>query len=147
MDGPGFGSSPLLPPERYQLDALAELVRRLVEELELEPVTFMGHSWGGAIAVRFAGTFPDLVRALVLVDSGHIDYRELPDVDVGRSAEEWIAEVRAQEVRWESPEAFESDFREALKRFSPGYSRCSSREPAPRAARFSARAPRLGGRR
>lgn len=119
VDGPGFGSSPLLPPERYHLDALVELARRLVEEIALDPVTFMGHSWGGAIAVRFAGSCPELVRALVLLDSGHIDYRELPDVDVGRSAEEWIAEVRAQEVRWESREAFESDFREASKRFSP----------------------------
>ena len=119
VDGPGFGASPLLPPERYNLEALVELARRLVEALELAPVTFMGHSWGGAIAVRFAGSFPDLVHALVLLDSGHIDYRELPEVDVGRSAEEWIAEVRAQEVRWESREAFETDFREALKRFSP----------------------------
>jgi pimeloyl-ACP methyl ester carboxylesterase len=119
VDGPGFGSSPLLPPERYRLDSLVELVRSLVEGLELEPATFMGHSWGGAIAVRFAGAFPDLVHALVLLDSGHIDYRDLPEVDVGRTAEEWIAEVRGQEVRWASREAFESDFREALRRTSP----------------------------
>lgn len=119
VDGPGFGASPLLPPERYRLDALVELARRLVEKLELAPLTLMGHSWGGAIAVRFAGAYPDLVQALVLVDSGHIDYRELPEVDVGRTAEEWIEEVRAQEVRWASREEFEADFREALKRTSP----------------------------
>lgn len=119
VDGPGFGSSPLLMPERYRLDSLAELVRRLVDVLGLEPVTFMGHSWGGAIAVRFAGASPDLVRALVLLDSGHIDYRDLPDVPANRTAEDWIAEVRDQDVRWESREAFESDFRDALKRPTP----------------------------
>jgi haloalkane dehalogenase len=119
VDGPGFGTSPLLPADRYRLDSLVELVRGLVEELALEPVTFMGHSWGGAIAVRFAGAFPELVHALVLVDSGHIDYRELPEVDLDRAAEDWIAEVRKQDVRWESRAAFESDFRESLKRSSP----------------------------
>ena len=118
VDGPGFGSSPLLPPERYRLDSLVELVRRLVDSLDLAPVTFMGHSWGGAIAVRFAGARPDLVHALILLDSGHIDYRDLPDVDVDRTAEEWIADVLEQEVTWESREAFDRDFREALTRSS-----------------------------
>jgi pimeloyl-ACP methyl ester carboxylesterase len=119
VDGPGFGSSPLLLPGRYRLDSLVELVRRLVDGLDLEPVTFMGHSWGGAIGVRFAGAFPDLVHALVLLDSGHIDYRELPDVDLDRAAEDWIAEVRKQDVRWEGRAAFEDDFRDSLKRSSP----------------------------
>jgi len=119
VDGPGFGASPLLPPERYRMEALVELARGLVTELDLETVTFMGHSWGGAVAVRFAGAYPEQVRALVLLDSGHIDYRELPDVDADRPVEAWIADARERAVSWESREAFEDDFREGLKRPSP----------------------------
>jgi pimeloyl-ACP methyl ester carboxylesterase len=119
VDGPGFGASPLLPPERYAIDELVELARRLISALDLEVMTFMGHSWGGAIAVRFAGAFPERVRALVLLDSGHIDYRELHDVDAERPVEAWIAFAREQAVSWEGREAFEDDFREALKRPTP----------------------------
>jgi pimeloyl-ACP methyl ester carboxylesterase len=119
VDGPGFGSSTLLPPERYRMEELVSLVRRLVANLDLESVILMGHSWGGAIAVRFAGAHPSLVRALVLLDSGHIDYRDFPDVEVDRSVEDWIAEARERQASWESREAFEKDFREALKRPTP----------------------------
>ena len=86
LDGPGFGDSPLLPSERYRLEALAQLAHRLVATLDLEPLVFMGHSWGGAVAVRYAAAHPSLVRAVVLLDSGHIDYRDLPDVDADRAA-------------------------------------------------------------
>src|SRR6478672_8514310 len=99
LDGPGFGDSPLLPSERYRLEALAQLAHRLVATLDLEPLVFMGHSWGGAVAVRYAAAHPSLVRAVVLLDSGHIDYRDLPDVDADRPAEEWVAEAAARDPR------------------------------------------------
>jgi pimeloyl-ACP methyl ester carboxylesterase len=97
LDGPGFGDSPLLPAERYGLEALAQLAHRLVATLDLEPLVFMGHSWGGAVAIRYAAAHPTLVRAVVLLDSGHIDYRDLPDVDPDRAAEEWVAEAAARD--------------------------------------------------
>ena len=99
LDGPGFGDSPLLPSERYRLEALAQLAHRLVATLDLEPLVFMGHSWGGAVAVRYAAAHPSLVRAVVLLDSGHIDYRDLPDVDADRAPEEWVAEAAARDPR------------------------------------------------
>ncbi len=99
VDGPGFGASPLLDEESYSLDALADLVQRLVQQLELAPLVVMGHSWGGAIAVRYAAAYPQNVRALVLLDSGHIDYSDLPDVAADRSAADWVEEVRARDGR------------------------------------------------
>jgi pimeloyl-ACP methyl ester carboxylesterase len=96
VDGPGFGRTPPLPADGYRLDALAGLLYDLVDERELERPVLMGHSWGGAVAVRYAGAYPEDVRALVLLDSGHIDYRDLADVDPDRPVGEWIAEVRTR---------------------------------------------------
>lgn len=97
VDGPGFGKSPLLPAERYRLASLVSILHELVDELELDRPVVMCHSWGGAIGVRYAAAYPDDVRALVLLDSGHIDYRDLADVDPDRPVEEWVAEVEARE--------------------------------------------------
>jgi pimeloyl-ACP methyl ester carboxylesterase len=77
VDGPGFGKSKALEPEAYRLDALVELLHEQL--LELDRPVLIGHSWGGAIAVRYAGAHPEDVRALVLLDSGHLDYADLEE--------------------------------------------------------------------
>ncbi|MDX6451981.1 MAG: 4,5:9,10-diseco-3-hydroxy-5,9,17-trioxoandrosta(10),2-diene-4-oate hydrolase [Gaiellaceae bacterium] len=96
LDGPGFGKSPLLPPERYRLASLVAILHELIDRLDLDRPVVMGHSWGGSVAVRYAAAHPEDVRALVLLDSGHLDYCDLPDVDAERPVEEWIAEVEAR---------------------------------------------------
>lgn len=97
VDGPGFGKSPLLAAERYRLESLVALLHDLVDVLELDRPVVMGHSWGGAVAVRYAAAHPDDVRALVLLDSGHIDYGDLVDVDPAKTAEDWVADVQARD--------------------------------------------------
>ncbi len=97
IDGPGFGNSPLLPPERYRLESLVSILFELVDLLELDRPVVMGHSWGGAVAVRYAAAHPEDVRAVVLLDSGHLDYCDLPDVDADRPVEAWIADVEARD--------------------------------------------------
>jgi pimeloyl-ACP methyl ester carboxylesterase len=96
IDGPGFGNSPLLPTERYRLESLVSILYELVDLLELDRPVVMGHSWGGAVAVRYAAAYPEDVRAVVLLDSGHLDYCDLPDVDADRPVEAWIADVEAR---------------------------------------------------
>lgn len=99
VDGPGFGRSPLLQADGYRLPALVAALRELVDERELDRPVLMGHSWGGAIAVRYSGAHPDDVRALVLLDSGHIDYGSLPEAGLDREADEWVEEARARDPR------------------------------------------------
>lgn len=118
IDGPGFGRSPLLPPERYERSSLVSLVRGLVDELELDRPVLMGHSWGGVIALWYAASHPEDVRALVLLDSGHLDYGELPQVERDQSAAEFIEQARAHEWRWESRAALRAWLRENLTRTS-----------------------------
>jgi pimeloyl-ACP methyl ester carboxylesterase len=119
VDGPGFGESEALAPERYELEALLELVDALVAELALGPFVFMGHSWGGSIAVHYAARRADRVRALVLLDSGHIDYGALPDVDADRPLQAWIDDARARPWRWPSEQAFADELAAAVQRWSP----------------------------
>jgi pimeloyl-ACP methyl ester carboxylesterase len=91
VDGPGFGESPALPAEEYRLAALAGQLH----ELGLERPVVAGHSWGGQVAMTYAGLHPENVRALVLFDSGHIDYLDFRDIDPDRSVDDLAAEIRA----------------------------------------------------
>ena len=52
----------------YSRDLYREQLRELLDSLHLSaPVSFIGPSFGGAIAVSFAAKYPDRVRAIVLV--------------------------------------------------------------------------------
>jgi pimeloyl-ACP methyl ester carboxylesterase len=73
IDDPGFDRSLLPAAEGYRLEELVAALHELVDERELDRPALMGHSWGGAIVVRYSAAHPDDVRALVLLDSGHID--------------------------------------------------------------------------
>lgn len=96
-DLPGYGGSPAAPPERYAIPLLADLMADLAASLGWDRLDLAGHSWGGAIACHLAAARPDLVRSLVLVDSGHLDYGETPGVDLESTLEE-LAE-KAEEGR------------------------------------------------
>ena len=66
---PGFGRSDPLDGE-YTFPRLATWVLELLDTLDLrDPVTLVGHSFGGGVATATAWEQPDRVRALVLVNS------------------------------------------------------------------------------
>ncbi|TPW16288.1 MAG: putative hydrolase [Acidimicrobiaceae bacterium] len=67
---PGFGGSGDLPDASFSLSGYAEWVVDVLDALELEePAVVVGHSFGGAVAVRLAHDHRDRVRSLVLVNS------------------------------------------------------------------------------
>src|SRR5262249_50220906 len=94
IDGPGFGASPVRAPDRYEIAPLLDIVDGVFDALEWRSAVLVGHSWGGAVAVSAAGDDPHRVDALVLLDSGHIDYGTLPDVDPELPWEDWLATAR-----------------------------------------------------
>ena len=69
LDFPGQGNSgPDVKPAsatRY-----AELLSQFIDQLNLKSVVVIGNSIGGAASIRYAGTHPERVRALVLCDTG-----------------------------------------------------------------------------
>ena len=96
-------------------------VLAVLDEVGLERAALMGHSWGGLVACHVAAAAPGRISALVLLDSGHLDYCDLPDVDPGKPLEAWIADASARQWSWPSRDAFLADLREDAKRMSLEY--------------------------
>ncbi|MFT3691003.1 3-oxoadipate enol-lactonase [Paenirhodobacter sp.] len=90
FDKRGHGLSDA-PPAPYRLDTLVDDAEALCETLGLTGVTFVGLSIGGLIGQGLAAKRPDLLRALVLMDTA---------AQIG-SAEMWQARIdtiRAQGI-------------------------------------------------
>ncbi|MGE5722430.1 MAG: alpha/beta fold hydrolase [Sphingomonadales bacterium] len=92
----GHGDSQWSPDGDYSMASylfdFAEFVRG-----QGRPVTIIGHSLGGNIAIRFAGTYPETVTRLVAIEG----LRPPPDVEAKRASQsiaerlrEWIEERR-----------------------------------------------------
>ena len=128
VDAPGFGGSPRLPDERYEIPALIELAHDLLDTLGLNPVVWAGSSWGGIIGVQFAAAHPKRLAALALVDGGYLD----PEHEHGDSLDEARAYWRRQPGwRFPSWDAALANARETFRRWSPGmeeYVRSAYRE-------------------
>lgn len=58
------------PIDGYTLDGFSEHLSQLQQKLGLAPVTLVGHSFGGAVAMHFAHHYPAAVAGLVIVAAG-----------------------------------------------------------------------------
>ncbi|MBI4746430.1 MAG: alpha/beta hydrolase [Deltaproteobacteria bacterium] len=65
LDLRGHGGSS--PSDDYSFEALAGDVKEFIEGLSLGPVSLVGWSMGGSVAIMAANKFPEIVSALVLV--------------------------------------------------------------------------------
>jgi haloalkane dehalogenase len=81
----GFGRSDKpLDIAWYSYDRHTELVRSLVEQLDLRGATAVVHDWGGPIGLRVAVEAPERFDRLVIMDSGLFTGRQ-------RMSEAWLA--------------------------------------------------------
>ena len=66
-DQVGFGrsSKPIMP---YSLHDHMANTRAILEHLDIEEAVILGHSMGGAMATRFAFSYPEMTEKLVLVN-------------------------------------------------------------------------------
>jgi pimeloyl-ACP methyl ester carboxylesterase len=133
LDAPGFGSSSALEPDAYHPHALAELVPRVLDALEIDRAPFVGFSWGGDIGCHVAARHADRLTALVLLDAGYSD----PPFDPSGALEEFMLQ---NETDW--AEEVEPSWEAFLARVRPRYRRWND------AIEASVRAGRLeqGGR-
>lgn len=67
---PGFGGTPDLPDGHFTLEGYGEWVLHFLDAVGLhEPVTLIGHSFGGGVAIRTAADAPERVAKLVVINS------------------------------------------------------------------------------
>jgi esterase len=72
LDLPGHGRSRWLP--KLDLPALADAVRRWMDEENLARVHLLGHSLGGKVAMQLALQYPARVESLIVVDIAPVAY-------------------------------------------------------------------------
>jgi pimeloyl-ACP methyl ester carboxylesterase len=69
MDMPRHGLTGEVPSGDYSERAMVEFVRAVTDKLGLSRFAIAGNSMGGAVAARFAETYPQRVSQLILVDA------------------------------------------------------------------------------
>jgi pimeloyl-ACP methyl ester carboxylesterase len=72
MDTIGFGES-TEPPWKPSIEGYAGAVRGVLEALELERVSLVGHHTGGVVAIEVAASWPERVDRLVLSSTPYAD--------------------------------------------------------------------------
>src|ERR671912_2368037 len=101
------------PESGYSLETHAADVVRVLDHLGLQSAVLAGHSMGGFVALKTALTFPERVRAIVLLDGGWPRVESTPEeLTEGQKQETAALEeglARAFErldMTFESPEAY-----------------------------------------
>jgi pimeloyl-ACP methyl ester carboxylesterase len=79
IDHRGHGRSQKLRDlDRYSIERIADDLIALLDA-EVGPVDLLGHSMGGAVAIRVVLNRPDLVRSLILMDTSGWSFRPLDE--------------------------------------------------------------------
>jgi lipase len=101
------------PESGYSLDAHAADVVRVLDHLGLQSAVLAGHSMGAFVALKTALTFPERVRALVLLDGGWPRVQSKPEEmteeekQEAAALEEGLARAFERlDMIFESPEAY-----------------------------------------
>jgi pimeloyl-ACP methyl ester carboxylesterase len=77
VDLPGHGYTEVTDPAfEYDLPAVTDALRDLLDELDVPDVAAVGHSWGGGIALAMAQRHPSRVRRLALIGSSGLDVED-----------------------------------------------------------------------
>jgi len=101
------------PETGYSLEAHAADVVRVLDHLGLQSAVLAGHSMGGFVALKTALTFPERVRAIILLDGGWPRVESTPEESTeeerqeAAALEEGLARAfKRLDMTFESPEAY-----------------------------------------
>ena len=94
----GHGDSQWSTDGSYTMAGYIYDLAQLVHQQRLAPVTIIGHSLGGNVALRYAGIYPDSVARLVAIEglgpsAERLAERKATPIDA--RMDEWIREQRA----------------------------------------------------
>src|SRR5690606_4982303 len=68
IDLPGHGRSGLLG-EVHSMELMADVVKAVLDHLEINSATLLGHSMGGYVSLAFCEKFPNSAAGVVLMNS------------------------------------------------------------------------------
>lgn len=68
VDLPGMGESEVVA-EVHTMELMAEVVKALMDTLNIDTATFVGHSMGGYITLAFAELFPERISKIIMLNS------------------------------------------------------------------------------
>jgi pimeloyl-ACP methyl ester carboxylesterase len=94
----GHGDSDWSPDGDYGVVPCLYDLAQLIHQLKLAPVTLVAHSFGGAVALRYAGVFPENVRKVVAIEGLGPSPKMLAERfgrPIGPRIREWVDSKRA----------------------------------------------------
>ena len=100
LDMRGHGQSDWDTERRYDHASMARDVESVLAHLGIERCVLVGHSMGGRVAMRFAGSHPERLAGLILIDAGpDLDFRGVARIrDDAQSAPDAFASVQQYEL-------------------------------------------------
>lgn len=84
LDLPGFGDSPI--EKIMVLKDYADFVYKFIKDENIEKPIIIGHSFGGAVAAKFAINYPDTASKLILIGASSIREPNLKTKLLGKTA-------------------------------------------------------------
>lgn len=112
----GHGDSAWSPDGAYMMPYMVYDLAQFIQQSGRERVAIIAHSLGGAVALRYAGMFPEKVSALVAIEGlgpSPKMYAERRLKPVAKRWRDWIEKRRAQSGR--TPKRYDS-IEDALQR-------------------------------
>lgn len=101
LDWRGHGDSAWSPDGAYLVPYHIIDLLELVQTLGVPQVTIVGHSFGGNVAARYAGAYPDRIAKIVFVDSlgpAMGSYTQWEKAGPVSRTREWIAQRRDRKL-------------------------------------------------
>jgi len=93
----GHGDSQWMIGGSYAISEYVYDIAQLLHQTKLTPIKIIGHSLGGAITLRYAGLYPDLVKKVVAIEGlGPPPHREEErrDQTTQQRLHRWIEQLR-----------------------------------------------------
>jgi proline iminopeptidase len=107
--GTGRSKLPTCDPSTVNLKAYLEDIEALRKHLHAEKFILAGNSWGMILALAYAGTYPDAVRAVVTLGSGPITYEYLGVFVDNQRTRLWPHEIEIRDY-WSEPSREAANF-------------------------------------
>lgn len=105
--GTGKSAPAVTCHDRLTVAGAVSDLEELRQHLQLSQLTLAGHSWGGMLAMAYAGVHPEKVSGLLLIDSGPTEsagFAQLNTVMVNRLSAEEKAALKAGKMTDEAKE-------------------------------------------